>query len=437
MFSSVETTMSPRELPPELCDHVIDYLWDDPHALIACSLTCRGWVPTTRLHLFEAVKLKGPHDCARLHQALNASGTAPTAIADCIRDLSIITPPSEFVDAGGEPAEGGSRWLCYWMPKLLPKLCHVNCLRLEHVDWELLAANESTKDCILCFSPNLKELHLSSLMFATADALLQTITSFPQLITLEMSYLVWWGDHSPSPSHPPPPELELEQGQCKIRIEQLSMSYLYGPTVVLDWLLRPPFDLRLRRFEWDSSGKYPQRPILMELLRKAEESLEHLRLTLWDEDFLAELDLSNNVRLAHLDIGLQNAPGRRDVWYPSVPGCLSRITSPFLREIKLQFSLFRAPDFDLNFIDWARLDEILAELCKTRPLLSVTFHFHFQLQLDGLMPATHKCIADRLKEALVAGLRARVVCSGVIIGSRSTPVPDQVHNVALPQTTWA
>jgi len=424
--------MPTREIPLELCDHIIDYLWDDPRALVACSLTCREWVATTRLHLFGTVKLRGPGDCGRLHRALNAAAPAPTRIADCIHDLSIITPPSEFVDAGGEQTEGGNRWLCYWMPKLLPKLRQVECLRLEHVDWELLAAHESTKDCILSFSPNLKALHLSSVMFATADALLQTITVYPKLTTLEMSYLVWWGDHAPASGHPPALEGDGDAG--KIRIEELSMSYLYGPTIVLDWLLRPPFELCLRRFEWDSSGKHPQRPILMELLRRAEETLEHLRLTLWDEDFLSELDLTRDSRLAYLDIGLQNAPGRRDVWYSSMPGFLSRITSAQLREIKLQFSLFRAHEFDLKFLDWKRMDEVLTSLCKSHPQLLLTFHFHFQLQPDGLMPKVHQIMAPYLPQALAVGLHARVICSGVILGGRGSVVPDEVNGVSLQVT---
>ncbi|OCH84580.1 hypothetical protein OBBRIDRAFT_696745, partial [Obba rivulosa] len=39
-------------LPPELIDMIVEYLHDDCHALIACSLTSKAWVPSSRKHLF-------------------------------------------------------------------------------------------------------------------------------------------------------------------------------------------------------------------------------------------------------------------------------------------------------------------------------------------------------------------------------------------------
>ncbi|KAH9937073.1 uncharacterized protein B0H18DRAFT_969022 [Fomitopsis serialis] len=35
-------------VPPELCDYVIDHLHNDRKTLMACSLTCRDWVPTVQ-----------------------------------------------------------------------------------------------------------------------------------------------------------------------------------------------------------------------------------------------------------------------------------------------------------------------------------------------------------------------------------------------------
>lgn len=47
---------APR-LPPELYDRILDHLHDDPRALSACSLTCRSWLPTSRFHLFQGVRI--------------------------------------------------------------------------------------------------------------------------------------------------------------------------------------------------------------------------------------------------------------------------------------------------------------------------------------------------------------------------------------------
>lgn len=44
-------------LPPELCDRIIDFLYNSPRALSACCLTCRSWVPASRFHRFRSIFL--------------------------------------------------------------------------------------------------------------------------------------------------------------------------------------------------------------------------------------------------------------------------------------------------------------------------------------------------------------------------------------------
>ncbi|KAF8202274.1 hypothetical protein BJ912DRAFT_1138517 [Pholiota molesta] len=48
-----------REAISELCDYIIDFLHDDEVSLRACSLVCRSWVPASRVHLFDHLKLTG------------------------------------------------------------------------------------------------------------------------------------------------------------------------------------------------------------------------------------------------------------------------------------------------------------------------------------------------------------------------------------------
>ena len=45
------------DAPQELIDEIIDYCSRDKKTLIACSLTCRGWVRRTRRHLFSKLTL--------------------------------------------------------------------------------------------------------------------------------------------------------------------------------------------------------------------------------------------------------------------------------------------------------------------------------------------------------------------------------------------
>jgi hypothetical protein len=49
-------------LPPELIDRIIDFLHDDKLTLSVCSLVCRNWVPTSRLHYIESMVIDSTVD---------------------------------------------------------------------------------------------------------------------------------------------------------------------------------------------------------------------------------------------------------------------------------------------------------------------------------------------------------------------------------------
>ncbi|KAF8504129.1 hypothetical protein JB92DRAFT_2738567, partial [Gautieria morchelliformis] len=57
--------------PQELIDAVIDNLHEDHGALLACSLVCRSWLPSSQRHLFRRVTFGlDEDDCDKLAQAL-------------------------------------------------------------------------------------------------------------------------------------------------------------------------------------------------------------------------------------------------------------------------------------------------------------------------------------------------------------------------------
>ncbi|KAI0797132.1 hypothetical protein C8Q75DRAFT_710351, partial [Abortiporus biennis] len=55
--------MGVRNLPAELVDMIIDYLYDDSDALENCSLVCRTWLCASRFQLFRTTTLQ---QCSRL-----------------------------------------------------------------------------------------------------------------------------------------------------------------------------------------------------------------------------------------------------------------------------------------------------------------------------------------------------------------------------------
>ncbi|KAI0786587.1 hypothetical protein C8Q75DRAFT_770539 [Abortiporus biennis] len=56
---------SPPPLPLELHEVIIDYLHLDRKSLASCDLVCKGWVPTSRMHLFHTVTFTRPRQCIR------------------------------------------------------------------------------------------------------------------------------------------------------------------------------------------------------------------------------------------------------------------------------------------------------------------------------------------------------------------------------------
>lgn len=71
MFSRKKRTK--RELPPELIDRILDFLYDEPKALAACSLVARSWTTTSRYHRFSSVRLISNEDWAKLDSLIETS----------------------------------------------------------------------------------------------------------------------------------------------------------------------------------------------------------------------------------------------------------------------------------------------------------------------------------------------------------------------------
>ncbi|TFY62973.1 hypothetical protein EVJ58_g3525 [Rhodofomes roseus] len=72
-------------VPQELCDEVIDYLWDDVPTLQACAVACHGWVWRAQRHIFRSVAI---NNAARFERFSRLIKTKPR-IATYVRVLTI------------------------------------------------------------------------------------------------------------------------------------------------------------------------------------------------------------------------------------------------------------------------------------------------------------------------------------------------------------
>jgi hypothetical protein len=79
-------------LPVELTDRIIDFLHSQRRTLAICSLVCKGWVPASRYHFFQELRLNPfqPIDLLELIQS-------PTStLTTCLPKLFIDVEPSTF-----------------------------------------------------------------------------------------------------------------------------------------------------------------------------------------------------------------------------------------------------------------------------------------------------------------------------------------------------
>ncbi|GBE83251.1 hypothetical protein SCP_0502990 [Sparassis crispa] len=362
-------------LPPEIFDHIIDFLWDDPSALAACSLTCRTWLPTTRLHLFRSVTLGGAHHCAQLNALLDASAAASTGIPRYIRELCILTP---WMDEHGHLNHLGQG-----LTLLLPRLRAVQHLALANVLWNpsFSPTTKQEEECFLTFSPAVRTLRLSFVDFENPHDLLRFLSAYPQLRTVHMSNVSWGsnaGLGAPSPVVVP----ELGAGEKAIRIEDLTIvdtgQFQTAVEAMASLFLSPRFDLRLRRLHWGVYAFASRGPGFKNVLRRAGTHLEELQIALYSLDTDAALPddvtLAHNTRLASLHIVSNTFAGVRCPW---VPALLSTIASPRLSQIIFTF-------LGTVGVDWAHVDESLSHLPRTLPRLVVTFGIHGGETVDAI-----------------------------------------------------
>ena len=109
--------MSNPHLPPEILDHIIDLLHNEPNALKECCLVSKSRVPRTRKHLFANIQFRAANDLKHWKKAFPDPPNSP---AYHTRTL-FISRPQDVEKADAE--EDGWIWA-------LP------CIERSAVDWE-------------------------------------------------------------------------------------------------------------------------------------------------------------------------------------------------------------------------------------------------------------------------------------------------------------
>jgi len=173
--------MSNPYLPPEILDHVVDLLHNEPEALKQCCLVSKSWVPRIRRHLFAYIKFHSADDLGSwkrtfLDVANSPAYHAHTLFVGC---PSLVTP-SDAKEGGWIRAFSGAAAL--------------------EVDGgaQYLRASEVSLTPFYKFSPTLKSLRIQYIAFPYQQVF-NLILSFPLLedLTLKGYYESWARDRDP------------------------------------------------------------------------------------------------------------------------------------------------------------------------------------------------------------------------------------------------
>lgn len=262
------------QLPPELFDEALDHLWDDPKSLKSCSLACRSWVPTTRLHLFRTVLLSSLSSTTHFSALLQS---AP-AISRCVRKLS-ITAQYAHHDGQAQVDVEDDGWVnaCAGIARTLGESVtggRVHTLAFSRMRWSAL--EPATRTAFKDLFRTVRTLFLFEVRFHASGDVLEFLDAFPNLEELYF-HAVSWDHESTSPlSDAQPSRLSVEH-KDKMHLTYLFLDPRSSPTLVTEWILSHPSEERLRTIQlcW---RELDSTKALGDLLQASGSSLERLQI---------------------------------------------------------------------------------------------------------------------------------------------------------------
>jgi hypothetical protein len=212
------TLMSSSRLPAETVDTIIDHLHADKQSLLACGLTCKQWLPSSRCHLFSDIILNQQ----RVGSFLEILESASTDIALMVRRL-VLHDFAEMDWRGGEPIELSAMYKR--MQHVFTLLHRVKQLRLSKSYSRVVTAG------MVSALNSVRELEMVNMRFAEEEHAFEFIYAFPLLQSLSIVESNW--TYSPSRSSR---YNTVRPGQPSFSLRSLSlgMDALSG---IAQWLL--------------------------------------------------------------------------------------------------------------------------------------------------------------------------------------------------------
>jgi len=175
-------------LPPEILDHTIDLLDNEPETLKQCCIVSKSWVPRTRKHLFADIRFQSASDLESWKKTFPDVASSPAHYA---RTLFIGCPQSVV---GADAEEGG--WI--------QAFSGVQRLDVDN-GTRFLKPLEISLTPFHRFSPTLKSFRICPILFPFPQVF-DLIHSYPLLedLTMDGRDESWFNPYDEDPHRPQP-----------------------------------------------------------------------------------------------------------------------------------------------------------------------------------------------------------------------------------------
>ncbi|KAH9924369.1 hypothetical protein B0H21DRAFT_826734 [Amylocystis lapponica] len=391
-----DTGSAERKLPQELCDNIMDHLWDDPITLKACSLVCLDWVPTTRIHLFHTIRI---------------SPERAAIYADVIE--------SPFVDftphvRGLVLDHSDVRFSLPAFPQWVKRFRNIESLTVQYSGFHRMA--DSYRADLVAFFPKLSALKLHSVHFVRWQHMWGLLGAFPKLETLHVvdgydgMYLL--------PvlfSAGAVPARMQKSAQIKDLLLQTRMF-----SGLMNWLTKSPSGFRPRTLDLKKVD-FGVGPETMDLLDAVAPSLETLRISMTTLKYLLRhfphrlfsFLRKSRLRTFHVyDLPLFfNRHGempKASYWLPRI---LSRLN--LVRMERLVLTIDFGTMNSLEAMGWMFYDTQLTRLQQQRPQLTTAIEVVQRPTWAHASVSMALPIAERILQGLAnarrAGMRTEVI----------------------------
>jgi hypothetical protein len=154
---------SAPHLPTELIDYIVDYLSDEPRALINCAMASRLFIPRSRRHLYGAIHLDQRSDVRAFFALLDSPSCSITPF---VHHLDIQDAPDELLT---------SKWVTEYLPRFKPFVA-VKSLRLQNLRWDPFIWDQ-----LISTFRQIRELEMSHVEFEFFHQIAVVLCAFPAL----------------------------------------------------------------------------------------------------------------------------------------------------------------------------------------------------------------------------------------------------------------